>query len=660
MGAKPPHKMSAGSNRHVPFRDTLSEAVARCVPPLALVNALIVCKLDETIVVPYSFKITNGELKFFDGTASIRSEIKDQKGIPKTIGAFKIYFARGTPPPSLARELNQLFERSLIYRNFQRDLLQVKIQYLSNSLGSRFYSNKQLPKILSELFPYSFTLFSIQRNLRVDFLFGSKKIAPKDVPSHVAGELKKKNHPMQFQFKRRRAIIYPLAQQFGSIPENVVEYVVVHTSDEIVYSDILNIEAFLLRYYYEKYISRIGHNVTRLQDRLLSETSAPQSLTHTTFRRKLKSFARQAFSTIIDHTLAQSVTLRLFNCYDSKLHVHCERHEPGFDADNKIERAIPAANIEQSVNAFTFMTETLWADGTYLENIRVIPEVYRALGLKGVARHRSKAQCEWCLPLRVGHEVIGTINLESSHYDAFHGFCRDYVLLIRKLIEELVRASLRKNDLDWLSAQGFTTLNIHELTQAINHTEFFTEQQAEFLKSLIVRELPFDKGETYTESELADWVNDWINEEIDSLNCERVRQMIEFNFPRVKFITTRSRFILLYRIITNLIENSVGHGDIGRDKIVLFQDGPRTARGDQEHGVPHAGSNNLRLRYKTYGRFDELSWDQAALSPTQDSDGEFHYGLYFLGLAARVMDGTVVLAQEPLGLESIIELRLRT
>ena len=49
---------------------------------------------------------------------------------------------------------------------------------------------------------------------------------------------------------------------------------------------------------------------------------------------------------------------------------------------------------------------------------------------------------------------------------------RKYIFMIRLLIEEYIRGRLRTHDLEWLSAQEFTNINIHELEQDYKGCKF--------------------------------------------------------------------------------------------------------------------------------------------------------------------------------------------
>ncbi len=641
---------------HLSFREDAEELLKELMPKLAGATATVILRPSERIIVPFSFRFIDRNIVWMTSVHQATSLI-GQMNLPKLNGKF-VFCANFVVDQKIFDSLERVYENSIYKINLDRDIMHQKmIDAMQNSYDALKYP-EDFVKFLDKTFSYKFSLISIEKTLALRKISGAFDSVKYKLSTNILREAKYTNNPVQTRIASKNIIVHPLINQFGTKKPLANNFILLESDLPVEKLDIEQIQFYINDFYREKYIRQLSDKVSRWQGYIGDLARAYNSSTQKQFWSAVKTVVVRALGIIIEHTPAQSCTFRTFNCASNCLDVFAQKQQRGFGRDIRMSSRIRGTRSRSSVNAFTFKNDIFWKEGVYIPNVEVIPDKYRKLGLQGIAVHRSRTKTEWCLTVRMGNEAIGTINIESSFFDAFDGFAREYVLIVRKGIEEFISNIAKTSDFRWLVAQGFTQLNIHELEQALRSTDFFDEHQREFLSGLIVRDQALDKRKAYHKRALVREVGDYIDDVVDSLNAPSVKRVIEYNELVDDKKVSRSTMILLFSIITNLIDNTIAYGDITRDKIIIYYENEPTLSDDSvADQSPH---QKLRIRYKTYGDFDPKTWSQLTLAPVRGMGGELHFGMYFLGLASRSLGGTVMLEKDEFdGGASIIEVRVQ-
>jgi hypothetical protein len=109
-------------------------------------------------------------------------------------------------------------------------------------------------------------------------------------------------------------------------------------------------------------------------------------------------------------------------------------------------------------------------------------------------------------------------------------------------------------------------------------------------------------------------------------------------------------FAAITAIVKNLITNIEDHSYIRRDKIIISNSPLCQGHSEDE--------KSLRIRYKTFGYFDDDTLEVFCLRPIErvtTNKNTRHYGAFVLGLLARSVGGYVAVEKSNEGYPVFVE-----
>ena len=410
---------------------------------------------------------------------------------------------------------------------------------------------------------------------------------------------------------------------------------------------------FAERYKQSKRISLLSNQSGRT---LVRSTEITKTGIQKEFQREFKKLAKDTFSVINCH----SVTVRMNNPASNSLVLYAEAStDEADDSDirlrqnaNSYDTDISLNKFKTSVNAFTYLFSDSGFEYVYLRNLNAkIPKEYKDKGLDRATQYRETSLSEFCMPFRFGNVTIGTVNLESSLKRAFDDDI-EFLLLFRSALEDLYRKHFEVFDLEWYKLLTKFADPLHELENFLD-TDFFDSSQKSVLRDLFIsgKKIDEDKSRPML-ADLTSWFDDWVRSYYRKESRDfkdDIKSIVEFNIEKDVNLQP-AVFSAITAIIKNLITNIEDHSYIRRDKIIISNS--TLYRGRPEDG------KNLRIRYKTFGYFDNETLEAFCLRPierSQPNENTRHYGAFVLGLLARSVGGYVVVDKSDKGYPVFVE-----
>ncbi len=376
----------------------------------------------------------------------------------------------------------------------------------------------------------------------------------------------------------------------------------------------------------------------------LREKTQPEApLSRTELAKRMSAFAQGHLDSVLYTTSAHSITLRLFDPTRNTLTlVACASSQGGEVADVEKIRSIEIEpHKKTSVNVFTFIDGGANFDHVHLPRIpepdtspdqtkprgSFIPKEYSSKGLQGALTKRVNTRSELCFPLMMGDICVGTMNCEAPIY---HGFDDDisYLTTIKEGFEAFLSDLMGRFDITWLLRQGWRADAIHELWQYIE-TDAFECKSASLLKRLFPDPRTIERSGEKTFGSLHQQLLDWIKSRYGVVSIDNIFAMLRFRLPD-EYTASSLYLDTLYFISRNMIQNAIQHTGIQGSVIYFDLVSLRRTRAVQIH---------FRTRSLLH-HISESTIDQLILSPVTDGVGRKRYGMFIVGLLARLLGGT--------------------
>lgn len=420
-----------------------------------------------------------------------------------------------------------------------------------------------------------------------------------------------------------------------------------------IYSSSTFSREFTERFKQSKRISLLSNQNRRVSTELgnITKTGIKKE-----FQKEFRKLAKDTFSVINCH----SITVRMKNPANNSLALYAmESTEDADGSDTRIglESDIDATNISlseyrTSVNAFTYLFSANGFDYVYLRNLNAqIPIEYGELGLDEDSRYRETSLSEFCMPFKFGDVTIGTVNLESSLKRAFDDDI-EFLLLFRSALEDLYKKHFEVFDLEWYKLLTKFADPLHELENYLD-TDFFNTAQKAVLKDLFVSDSKIDGRDTNSVlADLKPWFSEWVRSYYQKESqdfVDDVQSIVEFEISRNVSLSA-TVFAAITAIVKNLITNIEDHSYIRRDKIIISNSPLCQGHSEDE--------KSLRIRYKTFGYFDDDTLEVFCLRPIErvtTNKNTRHYGAFVLGLLARSVGGYVAVEKSNEGYPVFVE-----
>lgn len=393
-------------------------------------------------------------------------------------------------------------------------------------------------------------------------------------------------------------------------------------------------------------------NSTRISSTPRDALSRREMLDH------FRAFAAPYLETALHTTSAHSVSVRVFDLSEKGLRrITSISSDTGTSIPKDVAQVIPVNDLWsaqfESVVAFTFARGAIVREGyVYIKNIRSpIPSKYRKLGLKKSLNVRPATRSEICFPLVVGATPVGTLNLEAP-FPA--GFDSDtvYLLMLKEGLEGYLEALQARVDLPWLLAHSNRTDSVHELRQHIETGKVFNDHQAALLRRLFPEPVAPPKNEWYELHTIRNYVDQWIDRTYTPTWSETTKKdfkrvlVIDSKLPRKTSIDPVF-FSGLLTILRNILQNVVKHGEFN-DRVIISTRlmGDSVECSLAQDSASHLQANGyIRIVYHSYGhRIDPNIVDQLGYRPTGGQEGNPRYGMFLIGMIARLLGGTVYAA----------------
>ena len=321
--------------RELGFPEEIEEIVNGFASDSSIDEASFVFFDQEKIIVPFSFQIRGKSYVKCKSLADARNELATIPSSPPYSGY--IFRSSQEIPKVCIDRLHDLFNRSVIRRNIDRDTI-----FETQSKDDIEEDSEGACKRLAMLFPmYNFALASVEKTLRVSFLFGTLPCDEKDfLTNHLLKELIKKTHPVQKKDGDTRFVVFPISHQYGIHDKEAVEYIVLWCNSPILLDHIHQIENFINNYASQRNVLSLPELISELQHDVIKALASQSLSNHQDFDNSLKEILNRAFRIIINHTLAKSITFRRLNCSSNTLDIFFDLNEPGFSFLDKIDRSI--------------------------------------------------------------------------------------------------------------------------------------------------------------------------------------------------------------------------------------------------------------------------------------------------------------------------------
>jgi hypothetical protein len=427
---------------------------------------------------------------------------------------------------------------------------------------------------------------------------------------------------------------------------------------------ITEVQDYLEYFSYYRFTERrfeTANAIYRSLKALREEKPSEAPLSRSELGRRLASFSQEHLEAVLYTTSAHSVTLRIFDPTRAALvpvaYASSEENQPRSIGEL---RNIDVDKLRwSSVNAFTFADGGTKFNYVYLPRIPdstppdphqsrkktsgFIPLEYSRNGLQGVLSTRPDTRCEICFPIIMGEACVATMNCEAPIY---HGFDDDisYLTTVKEGFEAFLSDVMGRFDITWLLRQGWRADAVHELWQYIETGSTFSREISMLLKRLFPDPRVVEPAELKKFGALEEQLTSWVNDRYGIASTDGIFAMLKFRLPR-EILVPSLYLDTLYFISRNIIQNAIQHTEISGSMIYFDLTMLR-----------HTSA--VRIHFRTRALLYPIpsdTMDQLILSPVTDRVGRKRYGLFIVGLLARLLGGTAEAMYDSAASELIIK-----
>jgi len=356
---------------------------------------------------------------------------------------------------------------------------------------------------------------------------------------------------------------------------------------------------------------------------------------------KIKDQIKPALDFVLYTTDAYSASLRIYDqsTQGLKTLVRSCDEDGGYSCDNFSTIKLKGHKYK-SVNVFTFLNG---GDIPYVylpliskKGQLQIPVEYRKKGLQTNLAYRKHTKSELCFPLMSSRICFGTLNFEAPSVHAFDGDI-EYLKIFKKSIELICNAYAAISDFNWVTSQVDVSASIHELYQHLDVGSVFSHEQKDLLRNLFPKN-SLSQGPVSALScsayglriEIYNWIKRTYLHRTSIQFVNKVFKIIKFKFLDFSMPLKNKFYIGVFIILKNLIQNSVSHGDLDKDVIILD---------DQKYFMLGPGGT-LRIIYLSKNHVNKNILDKLCISPVDNKRGERRHGMFLVGLIVKVLNGT--------------------
>lgn len=367
------------------------------------------------------------------------------------------------------------------------------------------------------------------------------------------------------------------------------------------------------------------------------------------FRSYLESYLKE----IINSTHAYSVVVRLYDPSLKSLEVFSEFKTKHGERDNlpKLSSISIKKYAHESVNVFTFLDGGYSFNYIYIENTREkLNDKLKLAGLNKALPARDNTLSEICFPLLCGDICFGVLNIESQIRDAFDEDIR-YLYAVKQAIETYYSNLYYSSDYHWINTQINRYDNIHELKNyaLLGH---FDKKTQNILSKFLWPTPPKNEicENCLFKDAIVNNINDFIGamySQLSDANINFLKGVMEYNIND-EIQVNNEILNNIFIIVKNLLQNVVRYGDQLRDKIIISTY-PLFKYGDKQ---------TIRIRLKTFGKFDDTTLSKMGIMPTIDIEGKPHFGMFLVGMLSRIMGGTMHVSKKENMPFTIVEIRI--
>jgi hypothetical protein len=628
--------------------EVIQDALKICRWPGSEIHC--VARRDRALIPSLSASLLNGELQVYSHQSRLEALVTGLEQRPQTVGNthnFEVHFV-GLPSKSaeeLVKILCQICEQvrlaSLVARNLREDYLSERIHALEDAMRKsrgtftvadlcsfiKMYENVNVN-------PLSVPPKLHQVSLIPELNHRNNKLPLDESFRHVIEECRSTGRPY-YGFRRHRnrpvfLILFPI-KRGTEAGVRISSLLLVYDRKPLHFRVAYSVSELVFHYMAMRHTQGQIHTLTRTH-RAADPLHTPVRLTgFAHLIRLLRKFARPLLSRALNNARAHSTCMRLFSIDDRSLHVFIDL-ETELGKRKKREK-ISDSYWEQSVVAFTFrMGKQL--PYTYIPNTVAerLPKKYKRLGLRSILNVRENTRSEICFPIMCGDVCVGTLNFESPVPDGFH---EDIAFLeaIQFAIESYFNQLIRANDVAWLIDRLDAHENVHELKSYVQ-SGVISGRAAELVTQLMIdpHSRSTDCQGLVTSDDVFAKIETWLRSNYDALDVKRIDSAWNcFKTETVRGIKlNREVAEVLFIIIKNLLKNLVSYGDEARDRI-------RVERKD---------GGLLRIRSSTCTHIAPDDLDALTIAPIVRTDGTVSYGMFLVGVLARILNGTTMLTRD--------------
>ena len=356
---------------------------------------------------------------------------------------------------------------------------------------------------------------------------------------------------------------------------------------------------------------------------------------------KIKNLIKPALDFVLYTTDAYSASLRIYDqsTQGLKTLVRSCDEDGGYTCDNFSTIKLKGHKFK-SVNVFTFLNA---GDIPYVylpliskKGQLQIPVEYREQGLQANLAYRKHTKSELCFPLMSSRICFGTLNFEAPSVHAFDGDI-EYLKIFKKSIELICNAYATISDFNWVTSQVDVSASIHELYQHLDVGTVFSHEQEVLLRNLFPKNSLSQTNVSARDCspyklriEIYNWIKRAYLHRTSIQFVNKVFKVIKFKFLDF-YVTLNDKFYIgVLTILKNLIQNSVSHGDLDKDVIILD---------DKKYFMLGSGGV-LRIIYISKNHVNKDILDKLCISPVDNKRGERRHGMFLVGLIVKVLNGT--------------------
>jgi GAF domain-containing protein len=274
----------------------------------------------------------------------------------------------------------------------------------------------------------------------------------------------------------------------------------------------------------------------------------------------------------------------------------------------------------------------------YLPNLRARGRYQQYEGLQGHLDVRPSMRSELCLPIYVGSQLVGTLNLESSHRDAYADSL-DVAQAICEQVAVAIARARRVQEQIVLTMHWASTANVHELVKCVD-------------------ELDAAASENPALSDLAKRISQLIHAGVDEdpEASSDLRSILRRVFrengaadylriadgPELTMRFSGARELIVRTALAELARNAFTETRRASGELVIRAGGHRTTVG----GVDFL---SLRIRNPIRAGLSSDLRDALYRVPQRDASGRLHIGAFTVGALIRSIGGEVycVVAEPP-------------